>query len=336
MALGQTVISATDAEQTIHYTITVSNKPTAFENGHIYLVGNRDYSTGVSSSGTSWNNPTQSFEFLHEVADASYKKQYKGEFTFEANDEFKFRIGPTDTDWLNELYCEENDVYGTGKAISRTALDANFVVGTGGDYDIYFKIGFDDGMSISIVERVAPQLHIDKTELTVQVGHTGTIKASDWVGELDAISGDTSKATVSKAADGTITVTGVAVGTVDISIKDDERTLHCTVTVQSEPVSTIINIYFTDPWGTGGNDMYFYTWKGSANNGWKTHKMTFVKLNEYNQGIFTCQVDTSVYENVIFVNEGDSQSPDISLVGVSNNTGFYIDGGVVHSYPYVG
>ena len=80
--------------------------------------------------------------------------------------------------------------------------------------------------------------------------------------------------------------------------------------------------------------MYYYVWKGDNNNGWPGAKATYVKLNEYGQGIFSCQVDKNVYSSIIFNNGNGSQSPEISLASLTNNTGIYIDGGAVHTYPY--
>lgn len=333
VTLGKTVITATDADGSIHYTITVTDKPIAFETGHIYLVGSKDYSTGTSQTGASWGDPTKSFEFTHEVEDASYKKQYKGTITFESGDEFKFRNGPTNEDWLNDLDAEITAVFGDGKKISRASKSDNFVVNTGVTVDIYFKINLDDSMTVSIVGQ--PELYVDKSAVTVQVGHTEVVTAHDYTGTITATSGDENIATVTRS-EGIITISGVAAGTTTITVSDSKKSVQISVTVQSEPVVTVYNLYFTDPWGTGADDMYFYAWKGSVNNhDWPGLKMTFVKLNDYGQGIFKCEVDMTLYDTIIF-NANGNQTENIPLNGVTNNTQWYYVGDVLHTTTYSG
>ena len=102
------------------------------------------------------------------------------------------------------------------------------------------------------------------------------------------------------------------------------------------PATGKINVYFTDPWSV--SEVYIYLWKDGSNPNvenanWPGVKMTYVKLNDYGQGIFTAEVDLDLYDHMIF-NSGSNQTTDISLADAYNNIGYYLDGGAIHTYEY--
>ena len=83
VTVGSTKISATDKNETIDFTISVTEAPTDFESGHIYLVGSKDFSSGTSAdTGASWNAYAKAFELVDTVDDPSLKTQYKATITF--------------------------------------------------------------------------------------------------------------------------------------------------------------------------------------------------------------------------------------------------------------
>lgn len=95
------------------------------------------------------------------------------------------------------------------------------------------------------------------------------------------------------------------------------------------PLGTV-TVYFSAPADGFGDKAYCYAWTegSSANASWPGVAMTFVKVNEHGQRIYSTTVDLDKYNMIIFSN-GSTQSHDTSLDGVTNNTGFYFDGNPV-------
>ncbi len=246
---GSTEISATDAEKTIKHTVTVTAKLTDFEEGHHYLVGSSNFAGG--EAGTSWDDVSKALEFEIDTAqpkgqNGDLAAQYKAVISLKAGDEFKFRNGPGDEGYPN-VWAEQGGAIPTHIARGETEYGVNFVVNTTGKYTIYLKNGTDGGYSTWIGEpEIEKTMTIDKTSLNVQVGHTATIKASDFTGTLQAVSGTTANVTVeSVGTDGTITVMGVTANSSSIiTISDSKTSLTCTVNVTAGEVPHDITIYF--------------------------------------------------------------------------------------------
>lgn len=242
-----------------------------FKTGNVYLVGTSDFHTGTSdpTGGASWQAPLKAFELSEDLGqDATIENlnyQRAGTITLAKDDEFKLRLGPTDDDFVTSIVWKEvtpgepwvrynHYVIDSGVGIDVIDTDGaenygQFKVVTAGTYRIIYKI-YDLGKAnewYSIDISFPPELRIDKTSLTVQVGHTDTIKADDWFEDtLEVTSADSSIAAVdSVSTQGLITIRGVAAGgPVDITIKDSKKTLKCTVTVTDTPVAHYVTLYF--------------------------------------------------------------------------------------------
>ncbi len=82
-------------------------------------------------------------------------------------------------------------------------------------------------------------------------------------------------------------------------------------------------VYFTNDqnWST----IKAYVWGTSGElTGWPGKDMTYVKLNKYNQKIYSITFDYNKYQKIIFSN-GSQQTVDITLTG-EPNVGYYISG----------
>lgn len=84
-----------------------------------------------------------------------------------------------------------------------------------------------------------------------------------------------------------------------------------------------INVYFTNNYNW--NTVYTYTWGGDGKSvEWPGEKMTYVGQNEYNQAVYTIEVDEDC-TGLIFSNGNGSQTVDITS-GIKDNAGYYITG----------
>ena len=90
-----------------------------------------------------------------------------------------------------------------------------------------------------------------------------------------------------------------------------------------------ITVYFSAPASDWGNTAYCYLWNDDSkqsNANWPGIEMTFVKVNEYNQRIYTIDVDLDKYDMIIFNNNKGWQSKDTSLASAEDGMGFYLNG----------
>ena len=115
-----------------------------FTEGKRYLVGSKDYSTGTSKEGSSWNINQRALRL--EAADfdpEELKTQEKVTVTFKAGDEWRIR---DDAGYL-AAFVEQRGAIACGQMHIN---NDNIVVDKDGTYDIYFKTGLDDGHSIYV------------------------------------------------------------------------------------------------------------------------------------------------------------------------------------------
>ena len=78
-----------------------------------------------------------------------------------------------------------------------------------------------------------------------------------------------------------------------------------------------ITLYFSN--SKGWESVYAYMWgDGGANGDWPGVYANYVKDNEYYQGIFSVDVDLSIYNNIIFT-DGSSQTVDIPVYSGMQN-----------------
>ena len=109
-----------------------------------------------------------------------------------------------------------------------------------------------------------------------------------------------------------------------IYFSEDNIWIHNDVKRHVYVASMKVNLYFSDNlnWGS----VYAYMWDSNTNvwvNIWPGTLMTYVRTNSHNQKIYMITVDLSKCDHIIFSNGSNSQTVDISLSGVANNTGYY-------------
>ena len=124
-----------------------------FQEGVPYVVGNKDYSTGTSKAGESWNDPTKAYAIteVNTSATSGAKLEVYCHITFSVGDIWKIRIGQDG--WL------QDSNYESGGAIEKGLMSkesdgyggTNVKVMTAGTYVIYYKV-YQDGYNSMYVD----------------------------------------------------------------------------------------------------------------------------------------------------------------------------------------
>ena len=259
IAIGKTQIVVSDGLDSKYVDVEVVEEVPDFEDDVYYLVGNRNYSSGTSVTGSSWGDVTQALPMTNDIgpdAEKGVDHQYKVTVNLTIGDEFKFRLGQ---DYLDNVYAEPYGAIPTGVDRGATSYTDNFVVSQSGRYDILLKHGTDGGYSVYICE--TPSMSVDKENLSLGVSSTGTINVYNASGELKVESKDTSVATVSLSGS-VITVTAVAVGSATVELKDDEKTINVTITVtQESPTTQTIVVYTNSTYQSDGAWFTVWAWQ---------------------------------------------------------------------------
>ena len=229
-----------------------------FKQGAMYMVGNRDYSTMVSTPGTSWNNPDQALMFTSKYENG---QQYMKSVKLEVNDKFRFR---SHSDEYPTVEYENYGAYAAGDITLGTGEDANnLVVHNKGVYDIYFKVS-DTGAFSLYMER-QPSLTLNPTALNLVNGGSDVVTASNFTAPL-AVSGYSSSILTVTVNNDKINVTANATGETTITVTDAEGYVAtCLVNVTAEPIDeSTTYVYIQDQTGSGwtyqGMDATLHMW----------------------------------------------------------------------------
>ncbi len=126
-----------------------STTPTdTFKEGTAYVVGNRDYSSGTSAIGESWNDVTKAYAIttVNTNATSGAKVEVFGYVTFSVGDIWKIRTGPSDSSYLQDSHYEKGGAIESGfmSLESDGFGGTNVVVAKAGTYVIYYKV-YEDG-----------------------------------------------------------------------------------------------------------------------------------------------------------------------------------------------
>ena len=96
--------------------------------------------------------------------------------------------------------------------------------------------------------------------------------------------------------------------------------------------STIKTFYFTNNYGW--DSLKAYVWNSSTGAKlaeWPGSAMTFVYNNDMGQAVYSIEIDTALYDYIIF-NSGSVQTVDIALSSFGDNNACYISGGSGNQY----
>lgn len=306
-AITITGVSAGNANITVSDNVTEIVLPVSvqasidktFHSGHVYIVGNKNYSSGTSAAGSSWSDATQAYDAGSQAAELD------AFIHFSYGDEWKVVVGDGDT---SPVYVESYEV--TCEGMSYTGSGNVSVTAPGYYRVIYHHPGSGDSVTVT-------KFSVDTTSLTVSNSSTSKFHIYNWKPSLSVVSNNTSVATVAMdEATATATVTGVAVGSTTITVSDATGTSF-TVNVE---VTNTIDIYFTK---ASWDEVAIYYW-GAGSCEWPGVTMTFAYTNDMSQPVHMARIPTGV-TGIIFNNKNGTQTVDITS-GIANNKGFYLNG----------
>ena len=299
LAEGPVTLTATSTKLGISNTHTVSftERKVEFEEGEVYLVGNKQFNTGTSVTGVaSWTNA----KYAYHLTDIRYNEGARVEaharMTLDEGTEFKLRIGPDPVESWRQNYEQAG-------AIDRTHLSysegGNVKVLTAGVYDIYYKFAED-----STYIGLGPVIHFDKADFSMGKTSSTKIVLHDYEAPVvSCISSDTSVATVSEGVfvEGKgmeYTVTAVAPGTTTITATDNAghvATSKVEVRNDTQGVSTPIYLNANGIFDDAGAVPFIHAY--NANEDHQDLQMTLV---EGQSMIYSAEISEE-YTNVIFV-----------------------------------
>ena len=189
-------------------------------------------------------------------------------------------------------------------------------------------------------------------ELSLDIAANTTVKiiyvdaVNDTVSSTKYLQGDASKSYLSTSGDSE-TLTFNKADTYDLYLGGDNKVYtaigsYNTVYLKTsnEWNETITNkkmIYFTNNQGWGSVKVYVFKAGGSGKDSWPGVDADYVENNDYGQGIYSVEIDTSTYDSVIFNNGSGTQTVDIDITSYRDSIQLYINGwdngkGTVASY----
>lgn len=253
----------------------------------------------------------------------------------------EFKIA--NADWTEEYgwdYDSRSTIIGGAAAnFAAGTSNNNIKCNVAGDYNIYLTV--DHYISIEVASSGDPVFSLSTTSATIESGDNTVVTASNVTGTLAYVV-NTGSADVVTSGTGTITVTitSTNVGTNTITFSDDSTAdpIVFTLTVEeSEDPGTTKRVYFETKSffndGSENQNVLAYLWNSSntsVNNNWPGVATTWLKNIEDDKKIFYIDVDTSVYDSVIFVRTVNGnvelKTADISITtSLTDKNTVYLD-----------
>ena len=214
-----------------------------------------------------------------------------------------------------------NDALSGQNGYYLTYSDSNF------DYRSGVKMGNGSGTNLA--------------ELSIDLAANKTVKiisvdaVNDTVSSTKYLQGDSGKSYLSTQVNSE-TLTFNKADTYDIYLGADGKVYTAIgsyntiyLKTSNEWNQTITNskmIYFVNNRGWSNVKVYVFKAGGSGKDSWPGVDASYVENNEYGQGIYSVEVDTSTYDSVIFNNGTGEQTVDISITGYQDSTQLYPNG----------
>lgn len=147
---GSTVLTVTDDDgdsATCNINVGVP-----FTENKIYLVGNKDYSSGTSSdTGASWNTSDKAYLIGDKVVPETGETEVTATITFSEGDNWRIRVGNTNGGNPYPVnYIDPASGAIIGRQMHKDDTTQNMIVDVAGTYTIYVKTGSDGGHSMYI------------------------------------------------------------------------------------------------------------------------------------------------------------------------------------------
>lgn len=110
---------------------------------------------------------------------------------------------------------------------------------------------------------------------------------------------------------------------IDAAYEACKAALDGLANIPVDPVGDIVTLYFSN--NKGWDTVNVYMWGPGGEIGWPGVPADYEGNNDYGEGIFSVTVDTSQYNYVIFNNNGDQQTTDISVYAGMMNGCYCLD-----------
>ena len=258
---GTTKIAVSALGVTEKFTVSVTAPATPFSEGTLYIVGNANFSGGVSKASVngSWDNASQAMPVLENVPmdnpPETLLYQHRAVVKFNEGDEFRLRYASG----LDNGYLAANGYpmgatyklgeFENGGAFAGTHPDmtiqenGNILVNRTGYYAIYHKQYTNDhpeGWYNIYFGR--HELNISDTTPQIQVNGHATLEAHDWAGEVGfEVTEGASLITVTRGTGSEnykfLVEAGENTGTAKIVFTDDWKSVEVIVTISTEAPS---------------------------------------------------------------------------------------------------
>ena len=349
-------------DPSVHYEVEES-----FDGSTPFIVGDHTYATGTSAPGASWGDATKGYKSLvhNDGKDEDVIVQYLATITFSGGEKWKACLSG---DYYVENYQSEIGAFSTENHKQMEMSGTDVLVNQAGTYEIYIKcLNENRGWQVYVAptEVVKDEVTLyfantkgwaDGANMSAYAWKDGTPDSENaaWPGETMTYVGkdvDDVKVysyTLDKNYYDRIIFVSVNNKTVTIDISSasnydgwkatgsgtpvDDQKEYTVDEYTYEPKGPSVDnrdYYFTDPWGTGGEDMLYHAWGIGGDTGeWGTCLMEFVELNEFEQGIFKATLDVEKYQNAIFANKNNDEEYRVQIDDIDNyptNTQFYLD-----------
>ena len=244
------IYASVGAAKSVAFPVTVTRETTdSFLEGKVYLVGNRDFSTGksigIDPNDSSWNVASRAYLFTESMTPDTLSQETAkvfGRVYLEEDTTVKVRYNSAD--WLdlfdvNEAgepagyHYEKEGAIKSGALVLDENPGGNVTVTKTGWYDIYFKVYESGWHSVYFGEH---SIEVDRENIYVKPTEEAALKVSNWNGELhvDVKEGDTDKISVTEVDEhGNWKVKSLlsTEGTASVIVKDDINTITVTVHV---------------------------------------------------------------------------------------------------------
>lgn len=290
VAANSTTVAVHDDAINLVINVTVEDSvDRTFHAGEVYVLGDHDYSSGTSASGSSWGDATKAYHIGAQQTDVDQDAF----IYFNHADEWKVKVG--DDGWVStyNIACDGMTREGEG----------NVVVNTAGWYRVIYK------HTTSTDTVTVCKFGVDKNAISVSAGGTATFNIHDWKNPLQVVSNNTDIATVAVVG-AVATVTGVAAGSTTITVSDGTGTeFIVSVTVTATKYRLYFDATAKSWWADGSAETWVYMYDSTGVNApyaaWKGTKMIVGGTRVYYIEIE--QSDLDKYDSFIFlrVNPGD-------------------------------
>ena len=186
----------------------------------------------------------------------------------------------------------------------------------------------DEGIHFAVMQKNEPTIRLHDTVVSLYNGETETFGFDCIMGdaEFDVLEGQ-EFINVLSFSNGSISITGLAVGEARIKIFIPNTEAEAELTVRILDATDVSQFYFSN--NKGWENVYLYAWNDNGNKHiWPGEQLTNKLINKEGEDVYTFHLNISQWKNIIINNGDGAQTIDISLSDerfASNNNLYLLD-----------